>query len=284
MKKILAIIIFGVLLSSCKKTEPASSDKKEIKNDSITTENLPQNSETDSEALLASFSKKRLEVIQKLKTLSAEEADALYEKYSSENSSLLHAIMEKENTLLEKFYNEDEKDKEAVKLFGKELVKHQLNYDEIGEGIVEITTKNDFYYTIFKDYVTSDYKDYLYLISEENKMTYSSDAALVISFKDLGDRIISWENFMTKYPNSKLIPSVKEQYKFYQLDYLFGQDNTPTVERANELYIYPENILEFDRFEKKYPKSPTVPLIHLFRENFKNENVSRLITDEQEKL
>lgn len=284
MKKILAIIIFGVLLSSCKKTEPASSDKINIKNDSITTENLPQNSETDSEALLASFSKKRLEIIQKLKTLSGEEANALYEKYSSENSSLLHAIMEKQNTLLEKFYNEDEKDKEAVKLFGTELLKHQLNYDEIGEGIVEITTKNDFYYTIFKDYVTNDYKDYLYLISEENKMPYSSDAALVISFKDLGDRIISWENFMTKYPNSKLIPSVKEQYKFYQLDYLFGQDNTPTVERANELYIYPENIQEFDRFEKKYPKSPTVPLIHLFRENFKDENVSRLITDEQEKL
>jgi hypothetical protein len=284
MKKILIVIAFGVLLSSCKKTEPAASDKKDIKNDSITTENLPQTSETDSEALLASFSKKRLEVVQKLKTLSAEEANALYEKYSSENSSLLHAIMEKENTLLEKFYNEDEKDKEAVKLFGKELIKHQLNYDEIGEGIVEITTKNDFYYTIFKDYVTNDYKDYLYLISEENKMTYSSDAALIISFKDLGDRIISWENFMTKYPNSKLIPSVKEQYKFYQLDYLFGQDNTPTVERANDLYIYPENIQEFDRFEKKYPKSPTVPLIHLFRENFKDENVSRLITDEQEKL
>lgn len=284
MKKILIVIIFGVLLSSCKKTEPAASNKKDIKNDSITTENLQQTSETDSEALLTSFSKKRLEVVQKLKTLSAEEANALYEKYSSENSSLLHAIMEKENTLLEKFYNEDEKDKEAVKLFGKELIKHQLNYDEIGEGIVEITTKNDFYYTIFKDYVTNDYKDYLYLISEENKMAYSSDAALIISFKDLGDRIISWENFMTKYPNSKLIPSVKEQYKFYQLDYLFGQDNTPTVERANDLYIYPENIQEFDRFEKKYPKSPTVPLIHLFRENFKDENVSRLITDEQEKL
>nr|WP_294782222.1 hypothetical protein [uncultured Flavobacterium sp.] len=284
MKKILTVIAFGVLLSSCKKTDQPALNQKEIKKDSVQTEQLPQTAQTDSEALLESFSKKRLDVIQKLKSLSAEEANTLYEKYAKENGYLIGSIMEKETALLDKFYSEDEKDKKEIKILGDKLIKHQLHYDEIGEGIVEITTKNDFYYTIFKDYVTSDYKDYLYLISEENKTTYSVDAGLVISFKDLGDRIISWENFMNKYPNSKLIPSVKEQYKYYQLDYLVGEDNTPTVERANELYIYPENIEEFDRFVKKYPKSPTVPLIHLFKENFKNENVSRLITDAQDKL
>lgn len=87
--------------------------------------------------------------------------------------------------------------------------------------------------------------------SEENKETYSVDAGLVISFKDLGDRVVSWENFMNKYPNSKLMKSVKEDYKMYHLDYLIGEDNTPTYERATEeKYIYPENIQEFNRFLK----------------------------------
>ncbi|MBL0735460.1 hypothetical protein JI750_01065 [Flavobacterium sp. GN10] len=90
---------------------------------------------------------------------------------------------------------------------------------------------------------------------------------------------------MTKYPNSKLIESVKDEYKNYQMDYLIGQDNTPTAERAtDETYIYPENIQEFNRFMKKYPKSPTAPLINLFMENFKTENISDLLRAEQDKL
>ncbi|MNT15599.1 hypothetical protein D3C72_1506620 [compost metagenome] len=235
--------------------------------------------------MLEQFSKNKNEVVLKLKTLSKQEANALYEKYFDENSSLLQQIAGKKSGVLDKFYNEDQANKKAVKLLGEKLSKHQLQFWEIGEGYVEIEPLHDFYYTIFKDYVTSDYKDYLYLKSEENKSLYSADAGLVISFKDLGDRVISWENFMNKYPDSKLIASVKEEYKNYQMDYLIGLDNTPTAERAtDENYIYQENIQEFNRFLKKYPKSPTVPLINLFMENFKTENISDLLRAEQDKL
>ncbi|KAF2082730.1 tol-pal system YbgF family protein [Flavobacterium sharifuzzamanii] len=285
MRKLLTVITSVILLSSCKQTDTKNIQNKETtKKDSIKIENSSQTVQSNSD-LLEQFSKNKNEVIHKLKTLSNKEANALYEKYSEENTALVQQIAEKEAGVLDKFYYEDEANKKAVKLLGEKLSKHQLEFSEIGEGYVEIDPVHDFYYQIFKDYVTNDYKDYLYLVSEESKSLYSADAGLVISFKDLGDRIISWENFMTKYPDSNLIASVKEQYKNYQMDYLVGQDNTPTAERAtDENYIYPENIQEFNRFMKKYPKSPTVPLINLFMENFKNENIFDLLRAEQDKL
>jgi hypothetical protein len=286
MRKFIIAITSVILLSSCKQTANESvSGKTEIKKDSIKVEDATKIEQSDSN-LLEQFSKNKNEVVLQLKSLpNKEAANALYEKYFEENSTLLQQIAAKESGVLDKFYNEDEADKKAIKLLGEKLSKHQLQYWEIGEGYVEIEPLNDFYYKIFKNYVTDDYKDYLYLKSEENKSLYSADAGLVISFKDLGDRIISWENFMTKYPNSKLITSVKEEYKNYQMDYLVGQDNTPTAERSSdEKYIYPENIQEFNRFLKKYPKSPTVPLINLFLENFKSESIFDILHAEQSKL
>lgn len=286
MRKTLILIVSGILISACKQTEnKTATASEETKKDSLKTENPMQAASADSRDLLELFSKKREEVVLKLKSISAEEANALYEKYYEDNGYLVNQIAEKEDNLLQNFYSEKETDKKEVKLLGEKLSKHQLQYDEIGEGYVEITPKPDFYYAIFKNYVTSDYKDYLFLQSEENKSPYSADAGLIISFKDLGDRVVSWENFMNKYPNSKLMKSVKEEYKMYQMDYLIGEDNTPTYERtADEKYIYPENIEEFNRFLKKYPKSPTVPLIHLFMENFKKENIAEILQAEQDKF
>ncbi|MBO9586754.1 MAG: hypothetical protein J7574_21520 [Flavobacterium sp.] len=286
MRKSVIAVTSVILLSSCKQTDNKSvSVPKEIKKDSSKVEDSAQTAQSNS-SLLELFSKNKNEVILKLKSLpNKETANVLYEKYIEENNTLLGQIAEKESGILDKFYNEDEADKKAVKLLGERLAKHELEFSEIGEGYVEIDPLPDFYYKIFKNYVTDDYKDYLSLKSEENKTLYSADAGLVISFKDLGDRIISWENFMSKYPNSKLIASVKEEYKNYQMDYLVGQDNTPTAERAaDEQYIYPENIQEFNRFLKKYPKSPTVPLINLFMENFKSESIFDLLRAEQGKL
>lgn len=286
MRKIFVLIVSGILISACKQTDNKSiPDKKEIKKDSIKVEDSAQTIKSDF-GLLEQFSKNKNDVILKLKSIANKEAaNALYDKYFEENNTLLGQLQEKESAVLDKFYNEEENAKREVKLLGEKLSKHQLEYFEIGEGYVEIETLPDFYYKIFKDYVTNDYKDYLYLKSEENKTLYSADAGLVISFKDLGDRIISWENFMTKYPDSKLFASVKEEYKNYQMDYLVGQDNTPTAEKAtDEKYIYPENIQEFNRFVKKYPKSPTVPLINLFMENFKSESIFDILRTEQGKL
>lgn len=286
MKTFIILIIASLFIISCENsdnetteientTHPETTDSSAYK---VTEDSVPKD-------LYELFTYKKNEVILKLKSISKTESNKLYETYFEENQLLLSQIIGIESNALDKFYSDLEKDKKEIKTLGDKLKNNQLDFEELGEGYVEIKTKNDFYYEIFNDYVTPDYKQFLFLKSEENKTTYSADAGLMISFTDLGNRIITWENFISKYPESKLLDKVKEELKFYQRDYLRGLDNTPTVEIANQdsIYIYPENIEEFNRFIKKHPKSPTTKLIKLFMAEFKNEEIDRLITEEQNK-
>ena len=57
---------------------------------------------------------------------------------------------------------------------------------------------------MFKDYVTDDYKEYLKIWAKDNKKLYQADAGLLVSFEEIGERIVTWESFLNQYPDSKL--------------------------------------------------------------------------------
>ena len=95
-----------------------------------------------------------------------------------------------------------------------------------------------------------------------------------------------WEKLLAKYPTSNLRNKIREQYQSYQSDYLFGMDNTSTIEyqSSEKAFINPENVDEFNRFMRKYPLSPTNKLIKMLLTNFKDEKIRSLIDAEQQKL
>ncbi|GGE46788.1 hypothetical protein GCM10011413_11090 [Pedobacter psychrotolerans] len=244
------------------------------------------NRKMTTEQLLSMVGGLKKEVEEKLSTASKTEADEIYDAYLKANKILVGKIIVSEIRLLDKFYEEDDQIQLRVKKLGALLKKYDLDYDEIGEGIVEIKTKNDFYNNIFRNYVSDDYKEYIAVRSEENKVSYVADAALLISFERIGERIIVWEKLLSKYPRSKLRNKIRDQYQSYQSDYLFGLDNTSTIEfqGSEKAFINTENIDEFNRFMAKYPSSPTNRLIKIFLKNFKDEKIRNLIDSEQQKL
>ena len=283
MKNKLALLSLLVLLISCKNgNEKDSLISSSVQKDS-TLKQTAQVTDTISDDLYELFSNNKKNIIQLLPTLSHEKANHLYDVYIEENNLLLNRITDQEISVLDNFYNEESKTRKKTDLLKEKLRKHDLIIEEIGEGMVIITTKPTFYYKLFNNYVGNDYKTYLQIQSEENKMLYQADAGLAISFNSLGKRIVLWENFIAKFPKSSLLPAVKENYKSYQLDYLLGMDNTPTLSfmEDTERYIYPENLNEFEIFTKNNPKSPTVKLITLFKENYLKENIRDLLIQAQ---
>lgn len=274
MKKIgiIILLVFSFLsLTNCNKDK-----KEEKKNERISFSDK-------SYKLFEKFANNKKEVMEKLKTLNKEEANKLYEQYVTDNNIILGEIDEVTTEFLDGIYNSSEGKEfteEDWNDTNKVLNKYDLELWDIGEGIVTIRELPHLYYDVFKDYVTDDYKEYLKIWAKDNEELYQADAGLMISFEELGERIITWENFLNKFPNSTLKQRVIDLLNSYREDYILGMDNTPTIDGGYDnipITIDEDVKKEYDRFIKKYPNSPTVELIKYFIENYKNENIYELI-------
>ena len=212
---------------------------------------------------LENFSKNKNEMLEKLKTLNKEEADELYEQYLESNNTILENLNIEHDKLLSGgiYNNEDTSENftdEEWKIANKFLNKYDLELWYLGRGSCIIREVPDFYYKTFKDYVTDDYKEYLKITSKENEEHYVADSGLCITLEELGDRIVTWENFLEKYPNSKLNDKVNNICNSYRRDYILGV--------PGGIYDYKESAEEYNRFIKKYPDSPTTELLGYYLE------------------
>ena len=274
MKKIgiIILLVFSFLsLTNCNKDK-----KEEKKNERISFSDK-------SYKLFEKFAENKKEIMEKLKTLNKDEANKLYEQYVEDNENILYKIGEATEKFLDSIYYGSAEEQFTEKDWNdtnKILNKYDLELWDIGEGMVTIRELPHLYYDVFKDYVTEDYKEYLKIWAKDDEELYQADAGLMISFEELGERIITWENFLNKFPNSTLKQRVIDLLNSYREDYILGMDNTPTIDGGYDnipITIDEDVKKEYDRFIKKYPNSPTVELIKYFIENYKNENIYELI-------
>ena len=281
MKKIGLIILLTLsflLLTNCNKDKKKETVVVEYEN-----KNPKIKFSDDTYKLFEEFAENKKEIMEKLKTLNKDEANKLYEQYVTDNNIILGEIDEVTTEFLDGIYNSSEGKEfteEDWNNTNKTLNKYDLELWDIGEGIVTIRELPHLYYDVFKDYVTEDYKEYLKIWAKDNEELYQADAGLMISFEELGERIITWENFLNKFPNSTLKQRVVDLLNSYREDYILGMDNTPTRDGGYDnipITIYEEAKKEYDRFMKKYPNSPTVELIRYFLKNYKNDNIYELV-------
>ena len=274
MKKIgiIILLVFGfLLLTNCNKGK-----NEEVKNEKI-------KFSEESYSLFEKFASDKKETMKKLKSLNKKEANNLYEEYQVQNNKTLYNIEEALASFLDSIYNDTNGENFTDKDWAdanKILNKYDLELWDIGEGIVTIRELPNLYYDIFKDYVTDDYKEYLKIWAKDNEKLYQADAGLLISFEEIGERIITWENFLNQYPDTKLNIKVTALLNSYREDYLLGMDNTPTRDGGYDnipISISEEVKKEYDRFMKKYPNSPTVQLIKYYLNNYQNDNIYDLI-------
>lgn len=272
IKRIIAICILSAAVVSCKK-ETAVSEGKQV-NDSITKTESKEDqykpidtaclSTNKTEDYITSLQWYRTKIEKEMAGNSPEQNDKVYEDYLKIRGKYTECLMNLHTDVLDKYVNYYNYDKDQynfpdnVKKIASELKKAGLEFREVGEGITEIWTIPGYYSSLFKNKVTSDYEVYISQTDKESETNYAADAGLIISWEQLGDRLMFWENFMNKYPDSKLIKTVKQDYNYYLSDYLLGMDNTPTYERDQDKgtgKLNDENRAEFNRIIKKYPNS-----------------------------
>ena len=240
--------------------------------------------------VLNSFVENKKSVIERLKTSNKEEADKIYNEYLETNQLILENINTEHLDFLNNIYNKDseyyftEKDWKTANKF---LNNYDLEIFDLAETEVRIMEVPNYYYNIFKDYVTDDYREYLEITSKENEELYYTDGSILVSYNKIADGLLTWENFLKKYPNSDLAEKANEECNTYRRIYILGSYNSPTREGGwenSELFYIPENNLkEFNRFIEKYPDSPTVELIKYYLENYKNKDIETLLNEKIDK-
>ena len=240
--------------------------------------------------ILDNFVENKKSVIERLKISTPEEADKIYNDYLKISQLIIENINTEHLDFLNNIYNEDseyyftEKDWKTANKF---LNNYDLEIFDLAETEVRIMEVPNYYYNIFKDYVTDDYREYLEITYKENEEPYFTDGSILVPYDKIADRLLTWENFLKKYPNSDLAEIANEKCNTYRRIYILGSDNAPTREGGwenNELFYIPENNLkEFNRFIEKYPDSPTVELIKFYLENYKNIDVDTMLNEKIDK-
>ena len=240
--------------------------------------------------ILDDFVENKKSVIERLKISTPEEANKIYNDYLKISQLIIENINTEHLDFLNNIYNEDseyyftEKDWKTANKF---LNNYDLKIFDLAETEVRIIEVPNYYYNIFKDYVTGDYREYLEITYKENEDPYFTDGSILVSYDKIADRLLTWENFLKKYPNSNLAEIANEKCNIYRRIYILGSDNSPTREGGwenNELFYIPENNLkEFNRFIEKYPDSPTVELIKFYLENYKNKDVDTMLNEKIDK-
>ena len=240
--------------------------------------------------ILDNFVENKKSVIERLKISTPEEANEIYNDYLKISQLIIENINTEHLDFLNNIYNKDseyyftEKDWKTANKF---LNNYDLEIFDLAETEVRIIEVPNYYYNIFKDYVTDDYREYLEITYKENEEPYFTDGSILVPYDKIADRLLTWENFLKKYPNSNLAEIANEKCNIYRRVYILGSDNAPTREGGwenNELFYIPENNLkEFNRFIEKYPDSPTVELIKFYLENYKNIDVDTMLNEKIDK-
>ena len=234
--------------------------------------------------MLNEIESKKNNIIAKLKSSNQKEADRLFNQYYNEMSEYFY---ENGNEILnENIRNKSFNKTELNEINNKILNKYGLILEYAGEGTYAVGARPDFYYNIFKDYVSDAYKEYLKITADKNEGNFADDAGITITFKELADRIIVWENFMKKYPaaDKDLKKNVKEKVLQYRNAYILGLDNTPTMSSGKNPSILEKNNREFNRFIKDYPKSPTAEIIKYFQKSYKTKGIKGIIYKKLEEM
>ena len=241
--------------------------------------------------LLNNFVESKKSVMERLKTVKdKEEGNKIYTEYLVTNKLLLEKINEEHSILLENVFMKDTKYNFTPKewnIANNFLKDYDLELLDMGEGNAIIAQVPNFYYDIFKDYVTDDYKDYLELVTKEYNEPYFAIEEILVPHEKIADRILAWEEFQKKYPNSDFMATADIEANVYRRAYILGAYNLHTREGGSEkpeLYYIPDNILkEFNRFIQANPNSPTVEYINFYLENHKNPNIDEILYDKFEK-
>jgi hypothetical protein len=271
MKKISLIVLSLVFAIGCKKEEKSA---EAVAQDTLgPTETQSIATAKDSTVLfVARIVKNKQEALAQLKGASPEKTNEIYEQLFAKDMESLGTINTFEGNLLDTAYaTDDPAVTTKLKALESKIKAAELEVWSIGEGMAVVRTVPEYYKSIFSGKVTADYDRYISLVAHDETELWESDAAVAIPWKDLGERLIVWENFIKEYPESKMRKDAESVYKMYRYAFLIGLDNTNVIDVSNN-EMDAEARKAFTAFVKNHPESENTTYVKMLLEDVNNKD------------
>ncbi|MDO1509728.1 MULTISPECIES: hypothetical protein [unclassified Neisseria] len=285
MKTKLSLTALSVLLAACgepagnavapPQSETAASSVKAQAVSEVAQSGLTTDTDAERSALLAQFAAETREIERKLEKATPQEADELYERYEAglwKENGVLSRLNDLDGQWLGDFYSapywkETERNLRPTALFRqrqRQAAAVGLEYVDVGEGAAVLRPQANYLPELFECCVSSDYYVYLNIKAAQDEQEAFSDAAVNVSWPELGNIIVKWERFLAEYPQSRLKKRAEQDYAFYAGAFLRGLDNTPTYS-DDGTRVYPEYAAAWQYFIAANPDSPISGLLKKIR-------------------
>jgi len=155
----------------------------------------------------------------------------------------------------------------------------QLKSNLASYGFLLSQSKGTFYLEPQTEYLLQNfgailslaYRDYLTIGSKEQKSGFGKDQDYRIPSDSLIARIITWENFMVRYPKFISILMAEDQYAKYMSAFLAGTNETKVFNSETNL-LSDSSKLSFESLILKNPESKSAEVVKAYLELLKTTN------------
>lgn len=128
------------------------------------------------------------------------------------------------------------------------LLNHQgqayIDFQHQGEGIFDYRREPQYGLDIFASTLPKDQQVFITRMAKDNQEVLIGDAALTISWAELVDRALFWENYIKQYPKGYFTADAKELFAEYTDYIFFGLDNTPVSDEYKTGTWFDEDALK----------------------------------------
>ena len=145
------------------------------------------------------------------------------------------------------------------KTWFSQAINHDFDILDIGEGFYVIRLNPNYLVKHFSPILPHADQVFIKAIAQQNQEQFYYDATIDISWQELGERAIFWENYTQQYPDAYFAKDANVLANYYLYYFLHGMANSMTVdyfdEQENKPVIESEAKQAFAWIKNKYPNS-----------------------------
>ncbi|MFC1547306.1 hypothetical protein ACFL5M_02145 [Candidatus Neomarinimicrobiota bacterium] len=154
--------------------------------------------------------------------------------------------------LISRFHDDQGRREPDIRNYIDALRRNGLDLFTFGR-LYYIDQQSEFLYRNFTRYVSPAVRYYLALRSEELAEGFSDNDSLTITFRQVGERVIRWEQYRQQYPASVVSDYADYYYQLYLSTYVTGLKLSPVFDDQGSLRSELSTV--YHEFASRHPES-----------------------------